>query len=96
VLRRTFSRERVVAGVLLLWLCVGVGGANTSAGQTVQELIEQAEQVLLSCGDRTEFQKGIAAPTPRLGLSGIRRIGRSGPHRMVSVWPTSGGAGLGT
>ncbi|HHZ83365.1 MAG TPA: hypothetical protein EYN18_06410 [Nitrospirales bacterium] len=46
MLRRTFSRERVVAGVLLLWLCVGVGGANTSAGQTVQELIEQAEQVL--------------------------------------------------
>ena len=46
MLRRTFSRERVVAGVLLLWLCVGVGGANTSASQTVQELIEQAEQVL--------------------------------------------------
>ncbi len=46
MLRWPFSRERVVAVVLVLWLCVGGIGTNTSTSQAAQELIAQAEQIL--------------------------------------------------
>lgn len=78
--KRPNARERIVAGVVLLWLCGGIG-ANTYAGQAALELIEQAEQILR---DTSSYPDALEQVIPRYRAAIERHSEHALPYRRLA------------